>query len=146
MSRVAARNALTDESKTILRCSVRSKYETNLDQSSDLKKAEVDYIKSRYKLCCYLLTVLSDEYDKFYSSKSKLNMKSIPAILDFAGYDYSKEVISCIFGSESKKGMRSIRYMIEKSDSSSFDEIHKRFETLNGYLAAFLSMINDTDG
>ena len=42
--------------------------------------------------------------------------------------------------------MRSIRYLIEKSDSSSFDEIHKRFDTLNGYLTAFLSMINNTDG
>ena len=97
-------------------------------------------------MCWDLLTVLADRYDEFYNSKSKLNMKCILSILDFAGYDYSKEDISRIFGRESKKGMRSIRYLIEKSDSSSFDEIHKRFDTLNGYLTAFLSMINNTDG
>ena len=137
MSRVAARNALTDDAKRELRCSVRGKYDTILDQSCDLKNAEVDYIKSRYKLCWDLLTVLADKYDEFYNSKSKLNMKCIPAILDFAGYNYSKEVLNCIFGSESKKGMRSIRYLIDKSDSLSFDEIHKRFETLNGYVLHF---------
>ena len=50
MSRVAARNALTDESKKDLRCYVRNKSETILDQSCDLKNAEVNYIKSRYEL------------------------------------------------------------------------------------------------
>ncbi len=145
MSRVAARNALTDDSKRELRCSVRSKYETILEHSSDLKKAEVDYIKIRYNLCRDLLTVLADKYDEFYNSESELNMRKIPAILDFAGYDYSKEVLNCIFGSENKKGVRSIRYMIEKSDNSSLNEIHKRFERLNGYLDTFLSMIYNSD-
>ena len=146
MSRIKASKALSDEGKTDLREYVRKKSEAILEQCSDLKNAEVEYIKSRYNKCWATLIILSDKYDVFYHSTSELDMKRIPAILDFAGYAYSRETMSCIFGMDSKKGFRSIRYMIEKSNKASFDEIHERFKELNDYMDVFLNMINNCDG
>ena len=63
-------------------------------------------------------------------------MLNIPAILDFYGYEYSRDEICMIFGREC-----SVKFYLDKSTKSRLEQLHYEFDTLNGVLNKFISMI-----
>jgi len=69
--------------------------------------------------------------------------------LNYAGYDFDKDLLTHLFGAEEKVGSRTVKKLRDSLTHSvnqkAIDELINREEELYGYMDQFLSKIRDFD-
>jgi hypothetical protein len=76
-------------------------------------------------------------------------MTQVPYALEFAGYDFEKDLLTKLFCAEEKIGNRSVKKLRDSLTHSMNDkavnELSDRYEELNGYMDSFLGKIRTFD-
>ena len=146
--------ALTDEEKVELRN--KAKEELNrLDailMDRDTKK-KVDDFKDRFTECEIVYKVILDAHQFKKTGKHPermlVTMTQVPYALDFAGYDFDKELLTNLFSGRDKVGQRSVKKLRDSLTHSlnqkAIDELKQREEELYGYMNDFLTKIREFD-
>ena len=75
-------------------------------------------------------------------------MKQVPHALNFAGYNFDKELLNDLFGAQSSKGktVKKLRDAVTHSiDQKAVNEIMARNEELFTYMNTFINVIKSFD-
>ncbi len=76
-------------------------------------------------------------------------MTQAPYALEYAGYDFDKDLLTHLFGSEEKVGSRTVKKLRDALTHSlnqkAIDELLSREDELHGYMDQFLSKIREFD-
>ncbi len=111
----------------------------------DAYKYEFNVCETVYKV---VLGAHQRNRGKFGSEQLKVTMTQVPYALDFAGYNFDKELLKELFGSKSNKGMtvKKLRDAVTHGiDEKAVEEIAKRKDELFGYMYDFLNTIKFFD-
>lgn len=123
--------------------------------TNDEKREVLDEFKNKFNVCETVCKIILKRYlvekegkvvddDKLY-----LDMKRIPAAFKLAGYDFEKDLLTKLFGSEKKKGHKTAKKLrnavTHGLKSEDVKEIMERKEELFGYMDQFLEKIRTFD-
>lgn len=115
-------------------------------------KRLVDEFKYQFLLCesSYKVILAEHQLSKGKTEEIfKITMNQVPFALTFAGYDFDKELLTKLFGSENHVGIRSVKKirdaLTHKLDANTVNELESRKEELFGYMNCFLDKIRNFD-
>ena len=81
--------------------------------------------------------------------RMQITMRQAPTALSYAGYDYDRELLKKLFGSEDRIGIRSVKKLRDALTHSvkqnAIDELLAREEELFGYMEQFLTKVREFD-
>ena len=76
-------------------------------------KQEIDNFKERFLICEVVYKIILKEYTYRKTGirldRLKVNMKQAPSALKFVGYDFDKDLLAKLFGSDGQVGKRSVK-------------------------------------
>lgn len=136
---------------------LRNKVKKELERIEEIYKNEnnkilIEKFKNTFLLCERAYKVILKEHQKSKkkdTSRLKISMTQVPYVLDFAGYDFKKDFLEKLFGSEKcvgKKSVKAIRdSLTHKLDKGTIKELCNRKEELFGYMNEFLEKIRTFD-
>jgi hypothetical protein len=151
---MSGKSGISEIEQRKLRNKAKSKL---LNMESILNKRDavqvVDEFKNRFNVCegVYKTILLSHQKYKgkeVQPDNLKLLMTQIPYALEFAGYDFNKNLLNELFGSKSKHGKTakklrdSVSHDLQEKD---INEIINRKDELFGYMDSFLDKIRGFD-
>ena len=147
---------LTSEEQLSLRNNAKSEWIRLRDLQADedaLKR--IERFKTRFGFCETVYKVLLDEY--LYRKEGKridpremgVTMLQAPYALNYAGYDYDRNLLSKLFSSNDTVGKRSAKmirnHLTHGMKQSAVDEFLAREQELYGYMDTFLEKIESFD-
>lgn len=111
--------------------------------------SEIDKLKDKFSICENVYKVILKEHKfrkaKRYYDYFEITMKEVPHAMNFAGYNFDRTFLGKIFGSEKKKGIRSIKTirnsLTHEMNQSVINELMNRKDELNKYMDEFLENI-----
>nr|WP_314496780.1 hypothetical protein [uncultured Peptostreptococcus sp.] len=117
------------------------------------KKKMIDDFKEKFSVCKIVYKVILEEHQYNKTGKHldyfKVTMTQVPYALEFAGYDFEKDLLTKLFCAEEKIGNRSVKKLRDSLTYSMNDkdvnELSDRYEELNGYMDSFLGKIRTFD-
>ena len=99
----------------------------------------------------YIIILKEYKYRKTGKRSDRLNVDMIqaPSALTFVGYDFDKDLLAKLFGSDEQVGKRSVKKLRDalthKVSESAVDELRVRKEELYDYMNSFLNKIEKFD-
>ena len=119
----------------------------------DDKKRMIDDFKEKFSECeiVYKVILKDHQFNKKgqYEERLTINMKQAPHVLAYAGYDFDRDFLAKLFGSEGKIGSRSVKKLRDalthSMDDKAVKELSDRYEELSGYMDSFLDKIKTFD-
>lgn len=147
---------LDENSQLALREKAKEELERLRDTLSDNKTKEmVDNFKDKFSMCEIVYKVILEDHQFHKNGKHpqprelKINMNQAPHALNYAGYDFDKELLTKLFGAEMKTGKKSVKKLRDSLTHSlnknAIDELALRYDELNQYMDAFLDKISTYD-
>jgi len=145
---------LDEKQKLSLRNRAKEELERLLHLVADPDtKRLVDDFKEKFSICEIVYKVILEEHQYSKTGKHmerlKVDMTQVPYALDYAGYNYNKELLDKLFGSENRVGRRSAKklrdVLTHKMSNSAVKELRDRQEELNNYMDQFLNKISTFD-
>ena len=114
---------------------------------------KIKQFKEKFGICeiVYKVVLEDHQYRKTgeHKDRLKINMNQVNAALIYAGYDFDKDLLSRIFGSEDRIGKRSakiLRDLLTHSlNKNVVDELRNRYDELTGDMNLFLEKIRSFD-
>ena len=97
---------------------LRNKAKTELERleavySEEETKEKINKFKEKFGVCeiVYKVILEDHQYNKTgkHSERLKVDMKQAPYALDYAGYDFDKDLLTHLFGAEEKVGSRTVK-------------------------------------
>ena len=137
---------------------LRNKAKTELERleilfnNSEIKQ-KVDKLKDDFSKCeiVYKVILEDHQFNKYGTrpERMKVTMSQVPFALSYAGYDFEKDLLTHLFGSEEKIGIRSVKKLRDSLNHSlnqqAINELIEREDELYGYINAFLNKIRTFD-
>lgn len=116
-------------------------------------KKKIDDFKDRFAVCEIVYKVILEDHqvNKFGKHKDRLQvgMREAPYALEYAGYDFNKELLTSLFGAEGRIGKRSVKKLRDSLthsiNKSAVEELKSREKELYGYMDCFLDKIRKFD-
>lgn len=112
----------------------------------------LDEFKNRFNICETVYKVILKKHQECRRKKSetylKVTMTQVPYALEFAGYSFSHDLLSELFGATSHKGrtVKKLRDAVTHGvDPKAVNEIITRKDELFGYMDSFLLEIRSYD-
>lgn len=145
---------LSNEQKLALRNKVKAELTRLNSVKSDKKvKQMIDDFKEKFTICEIVYKVIREEWENNKSGKRPermlIDMREVPATLNYAGYNFEKELLRKLFGGETRIGRRSVKKLRDALTHSMNDkaitELKARYVELNGYMDSFLNAIDVFD-
>ncbi len=147
---------LNEKEKVKLRNKAKAEIERLEQIFTDVETTQMlDSFKNKFNICESAYKIILAEYQKEkkhgkFKEKLKINMKQVPAALNFAGYTFGSELLNELFGSKSKvsgcKTVKKLRDSITHGiNEKSVTEIRNRNKELFGYMDSFLDVIKEFD-
>lgn len=137
---------------------LRNKAKEELTRLNAIKQNEntiklIEDFKTTFSFCEILYKIILDDhqYNKTgkHPERMLVTMTQVPFVLDYAGYDFDKEMLKKLFGSEEKVGVRSVKKLRDSLTHSlnqrAIDELFNRKDELYGYMNEFLEKIDRYD-
>ena len=112
-------------------------------------REDIDNFKDKFTMCeiTYKIFLREHQYRKTgkQSDFLKISMTQVPHALSFAGYDFDKDLLTNLFGGETRYGIMSAKklrdLLTHTISASALQELQKRKDELHGYMDAFLEKI-----
>lgn len=133
---------------------IQMKAQKELTRLSDIynnpdKKREINDFKNKYLFCEIAYKTFLEEYlyqkTKRRPNALRVNMNQVPTVLKFAGHEIEKELLSKLFGSEKRVGIRTVKKLRDdlthKVSKRAVDELYERKEELYDCMNSFLKII-----
>lgn len=122
--------------------------------SNRILREKINEFNNRFEVCeiVYKVILGSYQYAKTGQRQNRLliSMKQVPHALNYAGYDFDRDLLSHLFGSEEKVGIRTVKKLRDSlthsANQNAINELIEREEELFGYMDHFLSKIRSFDG
>lgn len=139
-----------NNSKKDIREKARNKLIEMQKQLEDCETIQLlDEFKNKYNICETVYKVILKEHqncknnncNKYY----KVDMRQVPYALNFAGYEYDKELLNNLFGSKESSAKKIRDGITHGLDSKKIDEIKNRKKELFAYMDEFLYVIKNFD-
>ncbi|MCI8396417.1 MAG: hypothetical protein HFJ52_01665 [Clostridia bacterium] len=115
-------------------------------------KILIDNFKNTFLLCEATYKVILAEHQKCKGktvTRLLVSMKQAPYALNFAGYDFEKDLLRKLFSAENHVGKKSVKKirdsLTHKLDHDTINELLVRKEELFGYMNEFLVKIRTFD-
>ena len=147
-----ATTKITEQEKLRLRESAKAeveRLETILNNDETLRM--LDSFKNKFNICESAYKIVLAEHQRCKGNiceQLKLDMKQVPHALNFAGYNFDRELLNDLFGAKSEKGKtaKKLRDAVTHSiDQQAVTEITTRNEELFRYMDTFLGIIKTFD-
>lgn len=144
---------LSEQEKKNLRNKAKAELEQlELCLSNQAVIQMLDDFKNKFNICETVYKVVLAEHQKrkgkLIKENLNLDMRQVPHALAFAGYSFSKDLLTELFGSSSQKG-RTVKQLCDAIahglNPKTVAEITNRREELFGYMESFLSQIRNFD-
>lgn len=142
----------TENKKIRLRkCALREIKKLEEIQNDTLTMMLLDKLKNKFNICESAYKVILKEYLHNKKKKESLNidMRRVPAVFSYAGYDFDKKMLARIFGTSKGKDSHTIKELRNLTthgmDEKAISEIIDREEELFEYMDDFLLEIKDFD-
>jgi hypothetical protein len=144
---------LSDEEQLQLRNSAKEEL-IRLKCVFDEKETKqlIDNFKDEFTICEMVYKVILRHHQKNKGNsvdRLQIRMTQVPYALKYAGYDFDKELLDKIFGSEDKVGSRTVKKirdaLTHSVDQKAIDELFERKDELFGYMNSFIEKINYFD-
>lgn len=113
----------------------------------------ISRFKEKFSVCEIVYKVVLSEHQ--FNKKGKrpermqVDMNQAPYALSFAGYDFDRELLTKLFGSEERVGKRSVKKLRDalthSLKPSAIEELKNREKELYGYMNSFLDKIRNYD-
>jgi hypothetical protein len=121
--------------------------------SKEETKRMVDDFKEKFSICeiVYKIILEDHQFNKIGKrpERMKVTMTQVPYALDYAGYDFDRDLLTRLFGAEEKVGIRSVKKLRDSLTHSmnqrAVEELTNRCEELHGYMDSFINKINTYD-
>ncbi len=136
---------------------LRNRAKNELERIERILKNEenkmlIENFKNTFLMCESTYKIILAEHQK-YKGKGKsrliISMSQAPYALEFAGYDFEKDLLTKLFGAETRAGMKSVKKirdsLTHKLDNNTVEELSTRKEELFGYMNEFLEKIRKFD-
>ena len=145
---------LTAEQKLSLRNKARAELmRLEAVYSDEETREKINKFKEKFGICEIVYKVILEDHQFNKTGKHlerlQVDMKQAPHALNYAGYDFDKNLLTHIFGAEDKVGSRTVKKLRDSLTHSvnqkAVDELISREEELYGYMDQFLSKIRDFD-
>lgn len=149
-----AKKPIDEEQRLRLRNKAKGELTRLLEALSDDDTREmVDDFKDRFAICEIVYKVILREHQLnklgVKPDRMQVKMTQVPYALEFAGYDFDRDLLTKLFGSEEKVGRRSVKKLRDSLTHSmnqrAIEELSQRREELNGYMDVFLEKIDTFD-
>ena len=116
-------------------------------------RERINSFKEKFCICeiVYKVVLEDHQFNKNGKHLDRLNvyMTQVPYVLNYAGYDFDKQLLTHLFGAEDRIGNRSVKKLRDSLTHSvnenAINELIDREAELNGYMDQFLSKIRDFD-
>lgn len=112
----------------------------------------IDKFKETFLMCEVAYKVILEEHQKCKGKNNeilKISMNQVPFALQFAGYDFEKELLTKLFGAEDHVGKKSVKKirdsLTHSSDTNTVKELNDREEEIFSYMNEFLEKIRVFD-
>lgn len=145
---------LSEEEQLQLRNKAKSELDRLQGLLSDRMAMElVEQFKSKFSVCEIVYKIILEEHQFRKKgerpSRMIISMNQVPFALEFAGYNFDKNLLSKLFASKTRVGNRSAKdlrnSLTHSLKQSAVNELTERFAELNGYMDAFLEVIGNQD-
>ena len=143
---------ITEQEKIQLRANAKTEVERleNLLNNDETLRL-LDSFKNKFNICESAYKIVLAEHQRRKGNNSErllLDMKQVPHALNFAGYNFDKELLNDLFGAQSSKGKtaKKLRDAVTHSiDQKAVNEIMARNEELFTYMNTFINVIKSFD-
>lgn len=144
---------ITAQEKLALRNSARAELERLETCLSDDDTVQLlDSFKNEFNICetVYKIILIKHQNCKKrnISNFPKIDMRQVPHVFNFAGYNFDKNLLNNLFGVHSNNGssVKKLRDAVTHGiDAKAVEEIENRKDELFGYMETFLTTIRDFD-
>ncbi len=140
------------------RLKLRNKAKAELERieavtADDNFSEKINKFKEKFGTCEMVYKVILDDHQtkkgKKKTDRLLITMTQVPFALEYAGYDFEKEFLDKLFGSEEKIGQRSVKKLRDSlthsMNQNAINELIEREEELHGYMDQFLAKIREFD-
>lgn len=116
-------------------------------------REDIDSFKDKFTMCEIIYKIILREHQFRKTGKLtdflKISMTQVPHALAFAGYDFDKDLLTNLFGAETRLGIMSAKKLRDSLthsiSQSALQELQSRKDELHGYMDAFLEKIRIFD-
>lgn len=116
-------------------------------------KETIDVFKTRFSICEIVYKVILEKHQEnkgvYNTDRLQISMTQVPYALDFAGYDFDRELLDRLFGSEKRKGRRSVKklrdLLTHKLSDDAAKELVDRKDEIFKYMDTFIDKIRNFD-
>lgn len=113
----------------------------------------INDFKEKFMICEIVYKVILDDHQfnktGAHPERMHITMRQVPHALNYAGYDFEKNLLTKLFGSENKIGKRSVKklrdLLTHDLNPKVIDELTSRYDELNGYMDSFIKKISTYD-
>ena len=114
---------------------------------------KINKFKEKFGVCEIVYKVILEEHQfnktGRRSERLKVDMKQAPYALDYAGYDFDKNLLTHLFGAKVKVGFRTVKKLRDSLTHSvnpkAVEELINREVELHSYMDQFLLKIRNFD-
>lgn len=144
---------ITAQEKLALRNSARAeleRLETCLSDDDTVRL--LDSFTNKFNICETVYKIVLTKHQKCKGKSNltylKIDMRQVPYVFNFAGYNFDKNLLNNLFGVHSNNGstVKKLRDAVTHGiDAKAVEEIENRKDELFGYMETFLTIIRDFD-
>ena len=145
---------LTFEQKLVLRNKAKDELlRLEAVYSDEETRDKINRFKEKFGICEIVYKVVLEEHQFNKTGKHferlRVDMTQAPYALNYAGYDFDKDLLTHLFGAEKRIGSRSVKTLRDSLTHSvnqkAIDELLNREDELYWYMDQFLSKIRSFD-
>ena len=145
---------LTFEQKLMLRNKAKDELlRLEAVYSDEETRDKINRFKEKFGICEIVYKVVLEEHQFNKTGKHferlRVDMTQAPYALNYAGYDFDKDLLTHLFGAEKRIGSRSVKTLRDSLTHSvnqkAIDELLNREDELYWYMDQFLSKIRNFD-